>query len=185
MREIPFERVELRDRDARVPTSRQPAGASPVSVAPLTRRIPVRDNTEFTIKFDKGTFKDIVARPTRTVVVDQDPDPGDLVPAGMAINLTLTVKGVIPVGSFKGIDVAVATRFATIGALEADLEKDDVAKEARGVLERKEATDYDALSTGDKQRVNSYIKNRFGVEPDADPAKANIIFRNVKFLKDL
>ncbi len=143
-------------------------------------RIPIPDNKPFVDKFDAGVFADIVARPVKTVVIGQDPAPGEFVPAGTPINLTLTVKDVLPVGGFKGIDATLAGKYKNIGVLQADLEnaEDPVAKAARSVLDKK--ADYASLAANDKAAVDAFVENRVGA--NVDKAKA---YNDISFLVHL
>lgn len=154
----------------------------------VVRTISLRDNTRFIKKFDVTKFLP-AAKAAKTVVVDQDPDAGEFVPSGTPIDITLTTKDVIPLESFTDIDPLVLNKYKNknIGDLLGDLEKDELGKEAKSVLEKKENTDYDALSTSDKQRVNNFIKNRFALDPDAEANKEKVtnIYDNFKFLNDV
>lgn len=154
-------------------------------IASTVFTVPVRDNTPFITKFDKDTFKGIVTRPTKTVIVDQFPDPGDFVPAGTPISVKLTVKDVIPTGTFKGIDPTLATKFTNIGALEVDLEKTDdpIAKDAKSALDKK--VDYTALSTADKQAVDNFMVNRFGAGAVDTEEKKTKVYGDIQFLHHL
>lgn len=160
------------------------AGSNLMFVAPAlsstlltATRIPIKDNKPFVDKFDPGVFTEVVARPVKTMVVGQDPAPGEFVPAGTPINLTLTAKDTIPVGGFKGIDVAVAGKYKNVGVLQADLENDadPVAKAAKSVLDKK--ADYATLATSDKAAVDAFVENRVGAA--ADKAK---VYNDISFL---
>ncbi len=148
----------------------------------LVYKVPVKDNSDFISKFDKDSFGTIVARPTKTIIVEQDPAPGDFVPAGTPINLKLTVKDVIPSGSFKGIDKVVVDKFADIGSLLTDLENTDdpLAKDAKSVIDKK--VDYASLSTNDKTAVDNYVANRFSADTEEKKAK---VYNDMKFLVHL
>lgn len=139
-------------------------------------RIPIKDNKPFVDKFDPGAFADVVARPVKTMVIGQDPAPGEFVPAGTPINLTLTNKDVIPVGGFKGIDVAIAGKYKNIGVLQNDLENDadPVAKAAKSVLEKK--ADYATLAANDKAAVDTFVESRVGAGVDKSKAYNDISF---------
>jgi len=148
----------------------------------LVYKVPVKDNTDFISKFDKDSFGTIVARPTKTIIVEQDPAPGEFVPAGTPINMKLTVKDVIPSGSFKGIDKSVVDKFADIGSLLTDLEKteDTLAKDAKSVIDKN--VDYASLSTNDKTAVDNYVANRFSADTEEKKAK---VYDDMKFLVHL
>ena len=72
--------------------------------------INIRDNTKFVDQFDESKIVDTF-RPTRTLVVGQNPAPGNFVPVGTPIDLRLTVKTSLPVGGFKQIDAKVIEKF--------------------------------------------------------------------------
>lgn len=157
-------------------------GGSAMYVAPMlsatlltATRIPIPDNKPFVEKFDPGAFAGVVARPVKTMVVGQDPAPGEFVPAGTPINLTLTAKDVIPVGGFKGIDATLAGKYKNIGLLQADLEGDDhVAKAARSVLDKK--ADYATLATNDRAAVDAFVESRVGAAVDKSKVYSDISF---------
>jgi len=151
--------------------------AQPLKASVFTAtRIPIKDNKPFVEKFDPSVFTEVVTRPVKTMVVGQDPAPGEFVPAGTPINLTLTAKDTIPVGGFKGIDVAVAGKYKNVGVLQADLENDadPVAKAARSVLDKK--ADYAALATNDKAAVDAFVESRVGADVDKSKAYNDISF---------
>ena len=76
--------------------------------------INIRDNTKFVDQFDESKIVDTF-RPTRTLVVGQNPAPGTFVPVGTPIDLRLTVKTSLPVGGFKQIDAKVIEKFKDKG----------------------------------------------------------------------
>ena len=148
----------------------------------LVYAVSVRDNTDFSIKFDPDSFKGKVTRPTKTVVVGQDPDPGDFVPAGTPINVQLVVKDDLPTGSFKGVDPVIAGKYEYVGSFQADIENADdrVAKDAKDVLDKN--ADYHALSTGDQRAVDAFMEERFGAEAVNTPEKKSKVYNDVKFI---
>jgi hypothetical protein len=154
------------------------------SVGGLTYTMAIRDNTVFAGKFDPGRFQGIVARPTRTIVVGQDPPAGDFVPGGTPVNVTLVMKDEIPLDTFKDIDVIVAQKYKTIGALQADLENpnDPVSTEAKTVLDKN--VEYNALSSGDKLAIDNYILQRFGDQAGTEETKAKV-YEDVKFFRNI
>jgi len=142
----------------------------------VATRIPIKDNKVFAEKFEPSIFADVVARPVKMMVVGQDPAPGEFVPTGTPINLTLTAKDTIPVGGFKGIDATLAGKYKNVGVLQADLENDadPVAKAAKSVLDKK--ADYAALATNDKAAVDAFVESRVGAAVDKSKAYNDISF---------
>lgn len=128
-------------------------------------------NPDFTIKFDPGAFAGSLLRPTKTVIVSQDPAPGDFVPSGTPITVTVVEKSLIPSKSFPGLAAAVANQYTNIGALEEDLSKpnDPVATNAKAVLDKGLA--FAQLTPADQTALTTFVSNRLGTSA-TDPAKA-------------
>lgn len=158
------------------------AAASSVRLTTAAAQFTVRDNTKFVQAFDPikviGVFK-----PTRTLVVGQSPAGGELVPVGTPVDLVVTVKEQIPLDGLKQIDPKILAKFnnRAIGDVLNTLANNDAKK----VLDRPDATDYDALSTADKAVVNTYIRTTYDVDAAGDAAGAKSIYNNMKFLNDL
>jgi hypothetical protein len=151
----------------------------------LTRElalVQVRDNTKFVEKFDASKVIGVY-RPTRTLVVGQTPAAGSFIPVGTPVDLIVTVKETLPLGGLKDIDSRVFQRFQNknIGDVLNTLANTD----AKRVIDRPDAPDYDALSTADKAVVNAYITTTYDFNAAADPAGAKSIYSTVKFLNDL
>jgi len=126
-------------------------------------------NVDFTTRFDPDIFKVSLPRPTKTIVVRQDPAPGDFVPAGTPITVVLVEKGLIPTKSLNGLAAEVVQRFPSIGNLEDDLNRpdDSAAKNAKAVLDK--GIPFDQLADADKATLGAYTANRL---PGTDAAKA-------------
>jgi hypothetical protein len=141
----------------------------------------VRDNSEFVKIFDPAKVT-TVFRPTRTLVVSQSPRAGELVPVGTPIDLVVTVKESLPLDGLINLDAKVVERFPkkSVGDVLSTVE----ASEAKRVIERADAGDYDKLSANDKGLVNEYLRANFHFDPAADPAAAKNVYGNVKFLYD-
>jgi len=138
-----------------------------------------RDNIDFIAKFDPSVLGSIV-RPTRTVVVSQNPPAGDFVPAGTPINLTLTVKQTLPLGAFK-VDAAFAGKYVNIGPFLDDVEnpQDAISLGAKSVLEKDIA--YDALAANDRQAIDSFMRTRFG-EAAGTAEQSAKLYNDMKFV---
>ena len=136
------------------------------TVGSIVAEIPA--NPAFTTVFNPRALSGI--RPTRIVIVSQDPAPGDFVPAGTPVTVTVVEKGLIPPRSFNGLTQGVVEKFPTISALEEDLNKanDPIAKGAKAVLDKGVA--FNQLSDADKVAVTAFVGNR-GIA-GTDPAKA-------------
>jgi hypothetical protein len=145
----------------------------------------IRDNTPFIIKFDPDTLARKVTRSTRAIVVNQDPAPGDLVPGGTPVSVTLVVKDEIPLGTFKGINESLAGKYTFIGQLQADLEnpEDPVANEAKVVLDKN--AEYNALSSGDKLAIGTFISQRFGDQAIVSEDQKAKVYEDIKFLRNI
>jgi hypothetical protein len=133
-------------------------------------------NPDFTVKFDPSVFQGALSRLTKTVVVSQDPAPGDFVPAGTAITVTVVEKSLIPVKSFNGLAAAVVDRFPNIGALEDDLSNpgDPVAANAKAALDKGVA--FAQMSDADKSAVTNFVNSRFGQQADVTKPASDIAF---------
>lgn len=144
--------------------------------------IAIRDNTKFVDQFDAAKIVDTF-RPTRTLVIGQNPAPGTFVPVGTPIDLRLTVKSLLPVEGFKQIDPKVLEKFKdkAVGDVVASYEGTPMA----AVLQRPDAGDYDALPAADKAIVNEHIRANYGIDPAADAAAAKSVYGNIKFMNDL
>ena len=160
--------------------------ASEVMVNPNLRvgaaAINIRDNTKFVDQFDESKIVDTF-RPTRTLVVGQNPAPGNFVPVGTPIDLRLTVKTSLPVGGFKNIDAKVVEKFKDKGV--GDVLASYQGTPVETILQRQDAGDYDTLPAADKAAVNEHIRANYGFDPAADAAGAKSVYGNLKFMNDL
>ena len=102
-------------------------------VPPVVKPVVVADNSQFIERVNLDQLAGVLRRPTKTLVISQSPPPGDQVPAGTPITLTLTVKQVIPLGSL-GVGSALATKFTTVGALQDHIDADANAAAVKVVL---------------------------------------------------
>lgn len=138
---------------------------------------------EFIGRFDPTKVPNV--RPTKVVVVSQEPGPDTFLPAGTPVNLFMAVKEDLPVESFTNIEAVVTGKYQLVGTLIEDLGKNDAAaKAAKKVLEEKSEVKYTELQPQDKSAVNAFIKDRFNVNADveADKDKAASIYENLRFL---
>ncbi len=139
--------------------------------------------SEFIGRFDPKVTE---VRPTKVVVVSQEPGPDMFLPAGTPVNLFMAVKEDLPVKSFTNIETVVTDKYQVVGTLMEDLGKanDAVAGAAKRVLEEKSEVNYSELAAQDKSAVNAFIRDRFNVNADvaADKEKAENIYENLRFL---
>jgi hypothetical protein len=149
--------------------------------------IAVADNKRFIDKFDPIIYEEKYSKPVKSVVVNQDPAPGDFVPAGTPINLSFTIKESLPIESFRDVDKALTDKYQTIGAMMSDLTNtsDATAKEAFKVISTQENTDYTTLDATEKQKVDAYMRTRLGFEPNTNADKAKKVYSDMKFMNDL
>lgn len=149
-----------------------PAALKVGTVGRIVAEIP--RNTDFTVKFNPNLFQPL--RPTKTVVVNQNPPPGDFVPTGTAVTVTVVEKSLIPPKSFTGLTPAVIDKFATIGALEDDLRvaTDPVAVAAKAALDKGIA--FDKLAAADQTAITTYAARRLPQGTDATKAANDIVF---------
>jgi hypothetical protein len=159
--------------------SAQARGGARGTVGTVVADIPV--NPAFTTNFNPGALN--VIRPTKIVIVNQDPAPGDFVPAGTQVTVTVVEKGLIPPRSFSVISQAVVDKYPTISALEEDLSKanDPVALGAKNALNK--GVPFNQLSEADKSAVSAYVANR-GLA-GATPANAAKSASDIAFLFQL
>lgn len=152
-----------------------PLFLSPAFTTPIFT-VPVPDNSRFVKVFDPSIFADVVSRPTKVVVVDQDPAPGDFVPAGSPIRVTTTVKDVIPIGSFKGISNIVLEKFDLVRDIIIKIE----ATEARDVVVKDKK--FEELSGGDKQKLEGFFGEVFDEPGTVDDETKAKVFEDAKFI---
>ena len=144
--------------------------------------INIRDNTKFVDQFDESKIVDTF-KPTRTLVVGQNPAPGTFVPVGTPIDLRLTVKNSLPVGGFKQLDARVVEKFKDKGVGDVIASYQGTPMEP--ILSRQDAGDYDTLPAADKAIVNEHLRANYGIDPGADAAGAKSVYGNIKFMNDL
>ena len=135
---------------------------------PVVKPVVIADNSQFIDRVNLTQLVDVLRRPTRTLVVSQSPPPGDQVPAGTPITLTLTVKQVIPLGPL-GIEAGLAQRFPTVGALQDHIDQAANGAALKEILAK--GTAYQDLTPADKGVADTFL-NDVGNIPDADRGKA-------------
>jgi hypothetical protein len=123
----------------------------------------------------------------KSVVVVQVPAPGEVVPAGTAVDLSFTIKETLPLESFKDVDKSLVDKYPTVGAMMSDLTRTDdaTAKDAYRVIATEENRDYTALPAADKQKVDAYMRTRLGFEPNTSADKAKKVYNDMKFMNDM
>lgn len=142
--------------------------------APLMLYIPPKSAVDYQKKFDPIKFPPI--RPTRNVVVSQDPAADQVVPAGTEIKVSMIEKGTLPVGSFQ-VSPAFLGKYA---AADVDLVLKDLDEKGQAVapiLESEKA--YEVLSQSEKAAVIQYAAG-IGV-PAANEADAKSFFEDIQF----
>ncbi len=146
----------------------QPANTG-ITASVFSAVVELPKNPDFTATFDANAFRKTLPRPTKTVIVTQDPSPGDFVPTGTPVTVTVVEKALIPSSSFTGLDQAVATKYKSIGDLEGALgvSTDAVATAAKTALDKGVA--FSQLSAADKAAVTAFAAKVPGVK---DTAKA-------------
>lgn len=108
-------------------------------------------------------------RPTRILVVSQDPAPGGVVPAGTAVSVTTSAKEELPLDAFDVADV-LATSFTDIGALFDVVEEQEAV---RGVVAKD--VPYAELSAADKTNFDQFVNPLLsGTEATAE-VKARVL----------
>jgi beta-lactam-binding protein with PASTA domain len=121
----------------------------------------VADNSFFRSEIDSTKLNVSIIRPVKTVVVSQNPRPGDQVPAGTPVNLTVARIDDIPLSSLKDTG---GLQSANLGVLH-----DSVASapaDVKHVLAT--STDFNSLSAADKGLLTTYVGSLGGT----DAAKA-------------
>jgi len=116
----------------------------------------VADNSFFRSQVDTGKLNLSIIRPVKTVVVGQDPPPGDQVPAGTPVNLRVARIDDIPLSSLKETGGLKAN---TLGELQAS-----ITPAIQAVLAK--ADDFNSLSANDKGMLVTFV----GTEVDASKA---------------
>jgi|ERR1051326_891915 hypothetical protein len=147
---------------------------------PDTRRN-IADNNEFIDRFD---ITKVPVRPTKLVVVDQDPRPDSDVPAGTPVKLFMAFKEELPVESFANIQQAVKDKYPDVKSLLADLEKkNDVKAEAtRKVLNESSKLSYDDLRDKDAKVINDFVVDRFHLDPNTQLTEIKNVYESIRFL---
>jgi hypothetical protein len=134
----------------------------------------IKDNAQFIDRVNLVELDKIITKPTRTIVVSQDPSPGDQVPAGTPVTLTLAPKDSLPLGVL-GVSATLAGKFSHVAALESEVDK--LPQAAKDVIVG--TTEYSALSSGVKESVDSVLMANI---PAAERAK---VFDDIRFLVNL
>jgi hypothetical protein len=124
------------------------------------------DNTKYLDRVNETDLKAKLKRPTKTVVIAQDPDPSDQVPRGTQVTLTLTSKNQLPLDGLGAID-AVTKKWVTAGVLEDAVDKAEAVK----TIIAKDV-EYAQLSQGDKGVVDEFLIQNLGEMSEADRGKA-------------
>jgi hypothetical protein len=132
------------------------------------------DNTQYLERVNQIDLAKQFVVTTTTVVITQDPPPGTQVPVGTQINLTLVNKGDFPSASL-GVSAAVAKKWPNAGDVLGAVEGAGSAFKA--VLDKGQP--YTALSAGDKQVVDSFVRQNVD---GGDPAS---VYADVGFIYEL
>ena len=129
-------------------------------------RLLLAANTKYLDRVNEDNLKAKLKRPTKTVVIAQDPDPSEQVPLGTQVTLTLAVKNQLPLDGL-GASRTVADKWQTAGALEDAVEKSAPVK---AILEKE--VDYADLSPADKRVVDEFLIQNLGELSETDRGKA-------------
>ena len=99
-------------------------------------------------------------RPTRTVVVNQDPAPANQVPQGTQVTITTAVKETIPLSGLSVSD-AVKTKWQTAGNLLDAVDGAQNAEAVKEVLAKKQS--FDDLSEADRSVAQDFLSKAGGI----------------------
>ena len=136
--------------------------------APAPVRVTVPDNTLIIEKVDFSGLLGTLKRPTRTVVVGQTPAPGDQVPLGTQVTLTLAVKEILPLSGFGLLD-QVRNKFATAGDLVSAVDGATDAPNVKDVFAS--GKPYAELSDAERTAADGFT-NQLGQLSGDDRARA-------------
>jgi hypothetical protein len=144
------------------------------SAAKMAVFTPPKVTIDYQKKFDPA--KAPIFRPTKTVVVGQDPPADQVVPAGTEVKVTLAAKGSLPVGTFQ-VAPSIMEKYGTgnIAFLLNDL--DTKGQAVVPILESEKA--YELLSQPEKNAVTEYAKS-VGLPANTE-ADAKSIFEDIQF----
>jgi hypothetical protein len=145
---------------------------------PVVRKVVVSDNSPFIERVNTDVLAGKLKRPTKNVVVTQDPAPGEQVPLGTPITLTLTIKDIIPLDSL-GVVGALATKFADAGQLGGAIDTSENASALKGVLAKKQK--FEELSDADRGVAEGFLGQIEGLSEN-DRSKA---FDDIGFVFNL
>ncbi len=136
--------------------------------------IPPKSAVDYQKKFDPIKFPPI--RPTRNVVVSQDPGADQIVPAGTEIKVSMIEKGTLPVGSFQ-VSPAFMGKYAAADVDMVLRDLDEKGQAVAPILQSEKA--YEVLSQSEKAAVIQYASG-IGV-PAANEADAKAFFEDIQF----
>ena len=146
---------------------------------PVATPVVIADNSRFIDHVDIKDLGDILVRPTKSVVVSQNPAAGEQVPLGTSVTITLTVKDTIPLPPL-GVDDRVATKWLTVGGLTEAVDTSPDADNVKNLLSKN--TTYTDLSTAEKAQADQFMSQQLGDLNDADKSK---VFDDIGFLFNL
>ncbi len=151
--------------------------------APPPVRVTVQDNTVILNKVDFSGLLGTLKHPTRTVVVGQTPGPGEQVPLGTQVTLTLAVKEILPLASF-GLMEQVRSTWPTAGDLVDAVEdpKINPQTDAQVKVVFGSGKSYGDLSAADRALADAFTAERVGVLSPEDKARA---YEDVAFVYSL
>ena len=148
-----------------------------VSEAPKFLYQPPKAIEDYQKKFDPVKLPP--SRPTRTVVVAQDPPAGQVVPPGTEVKVTLLPKGVLPVGGFQ-VSEAFKNKYGN-GTVELILKDLDEKGQAVTPILQSEKP-YESLSVSEKQAVSNYAAG-LGIQA-GDEAGTKAFFDDIQFFNN-
>ncbi len=138
-------------------------------------------NKDFKTAFNKEIYAGKDNKQVRQLVVNQDPEPDELVPAGTPVNLIITAKNTIQVDSFNGISKPVIDKYEFVGDLITEIEKDDeIAAGARSVFEHNKP--YAELSNSEKEKIVLFMERELSEEAVKTEKNKADVYNNMKFL---
>ncbi len=146
-------------------------------------KVAVRDTSELQEKIDLSKYVDMErVNPTRLVVVDQFPKPGEQVPAGTPVMLTFMSKDSIPVADIADLSEAVKGKYA--GA-DVKMITDDVQSDVEMKKVLTDKTEYIEMSSTQKDAVRKYAVAKGIVESDASEETIATVHKDLTFIYNI
>jgi hypothetical protein len=120
---------------------------------------------------------DLGLKPVKTVVVGQDPAPGQTVPEGTEVTVTMAPKATLPLDIFV-LDRFLAEKYADQDVAVVLKDLDEKGATAKAVLEKDK--DFEDLGGDEKQAVKKYAEENLAFA--GDDASLKDVYGDLKFL---